>query len=140
MHRIPYSLCLIAAVFVASIAPAAENISYNRDVRPILSDTCFKCHGPDKNHREAKLRLDERDAALAKKAFVPGKPAESELIKRIHTTDPDDVMPPPDSVKQLNDAQKKILERWIAEGATYEPHWSYIPPQRSAIPVVADRA
>ena len=140
MSPFPRSLCLIAVVFVASTAPAAENLSYNRDVRPILSDTCFKCHGPDKNHREAKLRLDERDAALTKKAFVPGKPAESELIKRIHTTDPDDVMPPPDSVKQLNDAQKKILERWIAEGATYEPHWSYIPPQRSAIPVVADRA
>ena len=139
MHQFPRFLFLLATVFVASTAPAAEKLSYNRDVRPILSDTCFKCHGPDKNHREAKLRLDDRDAALASKAFVPGKPDESELVKRLHAKDPDDVMPPTDSPRQLNEAQKKILERWIAEGATYEPHWAYISPQRSAVPVIADR-
>jgi len=129
----------IAPAFAPAAEKAAEKLSYNRDVRPILSDTCFKCHGPDKSHRKGKLRLDDRDAALAKEAFVPGKPAESELVKRLHQSDPDEVMPPPDSPRQLNEAQKKILERWITEGATYEPHWAYIPPKRSAPPTVADK-
>lgn len=131
--------CLLSAIVMAPAIGAAEKLSYNRDVRPILSDTCFKCHGPDKGNRKGKLRLDERDAALAKEAFVPGKPAESELIKRLHHSDPDEVMPPTDSVRQLTDAQKKIIERWIAEGATYEPHWAYIPPTRTAVPTVADK-
>lgn len=130
----------LVVLLSASLAPAAEKLSYNRDVRPILSDTCFKCHGPDKNNRKGKLRLDDREAALAKEAFVPGKPADSELVKRLHATDPDDVMPPKDSPRQLTDAQKKILERWIAEGATYEPHWAYIPPKKTTPPTVADQA
>ena len=131
--------CLMLTL-VAVLAPAAEKLSYNRDVRPILSDTCFKCHGPDKGNRKAKMRLDVREEALAKEAFVPGKPAESELVKRIHTSDPDDVMPPAKSARQLNEAQKQILERWISEGAIYEPHWAYIPPQRSPLPKVTDPA
>ena len=133
-------LAMLLTASASSIVTGAEKLSYNRDVRPILSDTCFKCHGPDKGSRKAKLRLDDREAALAKEAFVPGKPADSELIKRLHASDPDDVMPPPKSARQLTDAQKKILERWIAEGATYEPHWAYIPPSRPAVPVVADKA
>jgi Protein of unknown function (DUF1553)/Protein of unknown function (DUF1549)/Planctomycete cytochrome C len=115
-----------------------EPLSYNRDVRPILSDTCFKCHGPDKANLKADLHLDVRDKALASKAFVVGKPAESEMIKRIRTQDKDDVMPPEDAPRQLDEAQKKILERWIAEGAVYEPHWSYIPPVKTAIPTTSD--
>ncbi len=136
-HLIP---CLLFAAITAPALSAAEKLSYNRDVRPLLSDTCFKCHGPDKANRKGKLRLDDREAALAKEAFVPGKPAESELIKRLHHSDPDEVMPPPDSVRQLTDAQKKIIAQWIAEGATYEPHWAYIPPTRTAVPTVADKA
>ncbi len=136
-HLIP---CLLFATIAAPALNAAEKLSYNRDVRPILSDTCFKCHGPDKANRKGKLRLDEREAALAKEAFVPGKPADSELVKRLHQSDPDEVMPPPDSVRQLTDAQKKIIAQWIAEGATYEPHWAYIAPKRSAPPTVTDKA
>jgi hypothetical protein len=139
MTRLIPRLLLIAAAATPALN-AAEKLSYNRDVRPILSDTCFKCHGPDKANRKGKLRLDEREAALAKEAFVPGKPDESELIKRLHHSDPDEVMPPPDSVRQLTEAQKKVIARWIAEGATYEPHWAYIPPTRTPVPSVADKA
>jgi len=138
--RLMSSLLLLFTATVIPTLAAAEKLSYNRDVRPILSDTCFKCHGPDKSNRKGKLRLDEREAALAKEAFVPGKPAESELVKRLHQSDPDEVMPPPDSVRQLTDAQKKIIAQWIAEGATYEPHWAYIAPKRSAPPTVTDKA
>src|SRR5687767_14651586 len=94
---------LIAAVapLLASSTSHAAPVSYNRDVRPILSDNCFRCHGPDKGNRKAKLRLDDREAALAKEAFVPGKPDESELVARIFTANDDDRMPPADSHKQL---------------------------------------
>ena len=85
-------------------------IDYNRDIRPILSDNCFHCHGPDKNHRKGKLRLDDRDAAVAKKAIVPGKPDESELVDRIFTDDADELMPPPKSHKTLTDAQKDTAQ------------------------------
>ena len=136
-------LSIRSFVLIASLALptyAVEPLSYNRDVRPILSDTCFKCHGPDKANLKGKLRLDVRETALAKEAFVVGKPAESELVKRIHTTDEDDVMPPKDAPRQLNDAQKKILARWIAEGAVYEPHWAYLAPVKTPIPASADAA
>src|SRR5437867_1483094 len=91
----------------ATSAPPAARPEFNRDIRPILSDNCFYCHGPDKNHRKGKLRLDVREVALEKKAIVPGKPDESELIKRIFTDDADDVMPPPDTHKKLTPAQKE---------------------------------
>jgi hypothetical protein len=120
----------------SSKAGASAKIEYNRDVRPILSDNCFLCHGPDKNARKAKLRLDIREDAIAKKAFVPGQPDESELVKRIFTRDPDDLMPPPDSHKHLTTEQKETLRRWIAEGAEYQPHWAYINPTRPEVPSV----
>jgi Protein of unknown function (DUF1553)/Protein of unknown function (DUF1549)/Planctomycete cytochrome C len=118
-------LSLLGLLMVSSVH--AEELSYNRDVRPILSDNCFACHGPDKNQRKAKLRLDERDVAIARKAIVPGKPGESALVGRIESKDADELMPPPDSHKKLTAAQKEILKKWIAEGAKYEPHWAYIP-------------
>jgi len=118
---------------------ASGKIEYNRDVRPILSDNCFLCHGPDKNTRKAKLRLDIREDAIAQEAFVPGKPDESELVKRLFTTDADDIMPPPDSHKHLTDAQKDILKRWIAQGAEYQPHWAYVMPSRPTMPVVKNK-
>jgi hypothetical protein len=112
---------------------AAAELSYNRDIRPILSDNCFYCHGPDANHRKGKMRLDIREEALKKEAFVPGKAIESELVKRIFATDPDDLMPPPDSAKKLTEEQKNKLKEWIAHGAKYEAHWAYLPPVKPAI-------
>jgi len=128
-----FALALLLAVSARSAAP----LGYNRDVRPILSDNCFACHGPDKGNRKAKLRLDIRADALAKEAFVPGKPDESELVKRLFTTNEDDVMPPVDSHKKITKEQREILKRWVAEGAVYEPHWSFIAPQRPAVPKVS---
>jgi hypothetical protein len=127
---------LLAAVACAMASPvrADSPVRFNRDVRPILSGNCFLCHGPDKGRRKAKLRLDDRDIALAKKAIAPGKPDESELVRRIFAADADERMPPADTHKSLTTAQKETLKRWIAEGAVYELHWAYIPVQRPAVP------
>ncbi len=119
----------------AATPPAA--LSFNRDIRPILSENCFHCHGPDKNHREANLRLDDRDAAIADFAWVPGSPDTSEAIQRILSTDPDEQMPPPDSARTLTAAQKDTLRRWVAEGAAYEAHWAYVAPTRPVVPASA---
>ncbi len=133
----------LVAAMLRSQAHAAEPLRYNRDVRPILSDNCFACHGPDKANQKAGLRLDQRDAALAKlesgaPAIVPGKPAESSLIQRINSKDGDEVMPPPASHKKLSAKQKAILAQWIREGAEYEPHWAFIPPALVKVPTAAD--
>jgi mono/diheme cytochrome c family protein len=119
---------------LAGQAPA--KISYNRDIRTILSDNCFYCHGPDKNHRKGKFRLDDSESAIKKGAITPGKPADSTLVDRIYTNDPDDLMPPPETHKKLGDAQKDLLKRWITEGAAYEPFWAYVVPNRPPVPVV----
>jgi len=123
---------LVFALVVS--ARAEETISYNRDVRPILSDNCFHCHGPDQKKRKGKFRLDVREDAVAKGAIVPGKPQESELIRRIFTANPDDLMPPAEAHKTLTPAQKKLLRRWIADGAKYEKHWAYVPPVKPSVP------
>ena len=124
---------------VASPAAAADPVSYNRDVRPILAETCFPCHGPDAAARKAKLRLDDRTAAVEKGAFVPGKPDESELVDRLFKADDDDQrMPPPNSHKSLTAGQKATLKRWVAEGAEYQPHWAFIPPAKPTPPAVTD--
>ncbi len=109
---------------------AAEKLAYNRDIRPILSDKCFQCHGPDSGKREGDLRLDIREEAIKADAFVPGKPRESELVSRIHESDPEEAMPPRKSPRQLTDSERETLERWIAEGAVYQPLWSFnsLPP------------
>src|ERR1700733_7900702 len=112
-----FSLLLIVA-FPTIIRAGA--MSYNRDIRPILSDNCFACHGPDKNKRKAKLRLDDRESAVSLKAVIEKKPDDSELIKRITSTDPKEMMPPPEAHKSLTDAQKRLLRLWIEQGATYE--------------------
>src|SRR6516225_7036682 len=119
-----------------SWCPAAEtnHVQFNRDVRLILSENCYACHGPDKNQRKGKLRLDVREVALERGAFVPGKPNESELVKRIYSDDPAEQMPSPKANKTLTAAQKEALKRWIAEGAVYEPHWAYIKPKRWPTP------
>ena len=125
-------LLLIAAVAAASAAE--DKLQFNRDIRGILSDNCFLCHGPDKNRREADLRLDIRDQALEHRAIVPGQPDESEVVARIDSTDADLVMPPPATNKKLSDEQKATLKRWIAEGGEYQGHWAYEPPVKPAIP------
>ncbi len=118
----------------------AEGLKFNRDVRPILSENCFFCHGQDPKHRKADLRLDLAEEATADhdgvRAIVPGKPEESALIKRIENTDPDEMMPPPESHKTLKPEQILLLRQWIAEGASYEKHWSFQPAVRVAVPSV----
>ena len=119
-------------------APGAEPLRFDRDILPILADNCFACHGPDAGHREADLRLDTAEGAMADRdgvrAVAPGNPQASELITRLHSTDPDVVMPPPDSHKLLTDDQKWLLHRWIIEGAPYDTHWAYRPLTRPSPP------
>jgi|TARA_B110000037_G_C17127312_1_gene508782 hypothetical protein len=128
--RFPLLFLSSALVQGADAAP----LSYNRDIRPILAENCFACHGPDKASREAKLRLDLREVAIDKEAFVPGDAEDSELVYLINTDDEDDIMPPPESHKSLSPEQKKLLAQWIKEGAVYEPHWAYIKPERPPVP------
>ena len=127
-----------AAESAAAAAPPAE-IDFQRDVRPLLSRHCFKCHGPDDKARKSKLRLDLRDDALrpaksGKSAIIPGKPDASELLLRINAPDAADLMPPPETKNPLTAAQKKILHRWIAAGAEYRPHWAFVAPRSAPLP------
>jgi hypothetical protein len=108
-------------------------VSFDREVRPILSEKCFHCHGVDEAQRKAGLRLDERASALAARAIVPGQPGRSELVGRIRSTDARSVMPPPDSHRSLEERERRVLERWIAEGARYEPHWAFVPPRATEV-------
>ena len=124
-------------------AAAGSKISFNRDVRPILSDNCFACHGFDAKTREAGLRLDTPEGAYKadKDGAQPIKPRDltaSSVWQRIIATDPDDIMPPPESHKKLTAAQRDILKRWIEEGAEYQPHWSFITPSLPAVPKASD--
>jgi mono/diheme cytochrome c family protein len=129
------SLCLCVSVIRPS--PGAE-VEYNRDVRPVLAENCFACHGPDSAARKADLRLDVRDVAVEMGAIVPGKPDKSALVERIFRTG-SGMMPPKKAHKTLKPAQKETLKRWIASGATYQPHWSLISPKRQQPPVVKDK-
>ncbi|MFL5811232.1 MAG: PSD1 and planctomycete cytochrome C domain-containing protein [Flavisolibacter sp.] len=125
-----------------------DRVSFNFHIRPILSDKCFKCHGPDANKRQAHLRLDIADSAFAplkdtKGAFalVAGKPEESELYKRVSSTDTSYMMPDPDShLGALTQYQIKLFKKWIEQGAQYEPHWAFTPPQKHPLPEVSDKA
>ncbi len=114
-------------------------LSYNKDIRPILADNCFNCHGQDSGSRKSALRLDVRDEALkggksGKPAIIPGKPEASEMISRITAHDPDDAMPPASSGKTLTSTQVAALKKWIADGAAYQPHWAFIAPTRPGLP------
>ncbi len=123
-------------------ASVDQPLSYRRDIRPILSDRCFQCHGPDSGSREAGLRLDRTEAATAERkgnpAIVPGNSAASALVARIYHGDPDERMPPTESAKSLSDADRALLVRWIDEGAVYETHWAYEAPVRPPVPTLAD--
>lgn len=136
-------LCLVGmpAAGSSSLARSDEPLRFNRNIRPILANHCFACHGPDSAARRGQLRLDRRDAALAPAEsgdppIVPGQPDVSPLVARILSDDPDLQMPPPDANKPLSAEQKRLLQQWIAEGAAYEAHWSLLPPQRPAPPAV----
>ncbi len=132
------TLAILVGLRGAPGAPAAEPVQYNRDVRPIFVENCFACHGADSSARKAGLRLDRREDAI-KKALVPGKPDDSELVRRILADEKGVVMPPPKSHKTLTAAQKETLQRWIAAGAEYQPHWSFIAPKRPVLPAVKDK-
>ncbi|MEY2881041.1 MAG: hypothetical protein RLZZ15_3421 [Verrucomicrobiota bacterium] len=126
------------AVAVGAIVARAEPIDFNRQILPILSDACFRCHGPDEAKRKAKLRLDEREGIFRTKdgatVVVPGRPEASELVRRITSKDTEEVMPPPDALRQLKPAEIDLLRRWIAGGAGWNRHWAYAPPQRPTLP------
>src|SRR5262245_48921651 len=132
-------LALLLAALAAQ-AQAADKLQYNRDIRPILAENCFACHGPDSAARKSDLRLDKRDAAVEYGAIVPAKTDESLVVERITSGDPNVVMPPPATKKKLSPAQKALLQQWIAEGAVYQPHWSLIPPNRPQPPTVKNAA
>jgi hypothetical protein len=123
-----------------------EQISYNYHIRPILSDNCFACHGPDANKREAGLRLDIAENAYAalkeypdKFGIVPNSPSTSEVYHRIISSDPNEMMPPPDSNLKLSEYEKALIKKWIEQGAVYEPHWAFIPPRKVELPSVKDK-
>ena len=133
---------LITTGFVPFAVAADRKIEFNRDVRPILSNNCFLCHGPDKNQLQAGLRLDKRDGAIAKlesgkTAIVPNDVSASSLVERILSTDPDMKMPPGDSGKSLSATEIETLKLWITQGAEYQGHWSFIPPVRRDPPQVS---
>lgn len=134
----------LVAPGVLGADPPAREIHFNRDIRPILSENCFACHGPDRNTRKAKLRLDvAEDAYLEHKSgrpLVPGRPDQSEVLKRITALDPEEAMPPAKAGKHLSQRQVELLREWVLQGAKYEGHWAFIPPVRSALPTVRTAA
>jgi hypothetical protein len=139
--HVPFLLLTLVASGSTGLAAIPD---FSRDVRPVLSNRCFKCHGPDEEHQEAGLRLDRREAALAElpsgsRAIVPGDPTASELIARITSADPDLVMPPPHTKATLSVEEQRILTEWIAAGAEYRPHWAFVKPERPDLPAAASR-
>jgi hypothetical protein len=138
-HRAAETIALVSLVLAASGAPA-DPVRYSRDVRPILAEHCFACHGTDSAARKGKLRLDVQDVAVARRAIVPGKPDESKLVARVFSADPAAVMPPPKAKKPLTGQEKDTLKRWIAAGAGYEAHWAFVPPARPPLPAVSNEA
>jgi hypothetical protein len=136
------SACGRRAPDVAGVPPVVD---FNFHVKPILSDRCFKCHGPDERTRKASLRLDRKEVAFGElpsghRAIVPGRPGSSALVSRILSTDPKVLMPAPDSGLSLTEYEKAVLVRWVEQGADWKPHWSLIPPRRSPVPAVRQAA
>jgi len=131
-----------ALLALAAASAAAKPVDFNRDVRPILAENCFSCHGFDEKGRKAKLRLDLAETAHAAREngtpFKPGDPAGSEAWQRIISPHADEVMPPPESHLALTAAQRETIRAWIEQGATYSKHWSFIPPVASAPPAPAN--
>ena len=137
-----FGLIIAVSLFLAGSGSGAnpQAVDFSRDVRPILAQHCFKCHGPDDKQRMAGLRLDNAASACrilgsGNRAVVPGKPEKSGLIARIRTNGPG-LMPPAYANKPLSNAEKRVLGRWIASGAVYRPHWAFVPPKQAALPAV----
>jgi hypothetical protein len=133
------STFLLAFAATCSVSAADDDINFSRDILPLLSDNCFKCHGPDEANRESDLRLDRHETAIAKldsgqTAVVAGKSSQSELFKRIATTDSDLKMPPPDSGKKLTTQQIELIRKWIDSGAEWSGHWAFQPPTKPSTP------
>jgi mono/diheme cytochrome c family protein len=139
----PCATALVLATAAGRAAsPAPAKLSFNTHIQPILAENCYACHGIDGSSRKAELRLDRWEFATAKRkdgdpAIIPGKPEESPLVERIESKDEKKIMPPPEGHKTLKPEDIATLRRWIAEGAAYEEHWSFIPPRRPAVPAVA---
>lgn len=135
------AIALTSIWMLAACVVTADEIEFDRDIRPILSENCYHCHGPDAKKREAELRLDTRDGLLAKRddlhVVVPGKPAESELIRRISSSDEDEQMPPPETKLALSEREKNLLRAWIESGAEWNGHWSFEPIVRPDVPQTA---
>src|SRR4051812_48854978 len=134
MVAVGLALAHFAGVSVRAAETNTHPVSYNAQIRPLLSDKCFRCHGPDQRARKGKFRLDQEESALGQKAIVPGRSEESTLIKRIFSADPKQMMPPPETHKSLSKSEKDLLQTWVVQGAKYEPHWSYIPPVKAPVP------
>jgi hypothetical protein len=131
----------LAVALWPGAAMAAQGVDFNRDIRPIFAANCLKCHGIDEGSRKAKLRLDVRETAIGaaksgERAIVPGKPGESELVRRVFSEDADEVMPPTKTKITLTGTQKNLLRQWIAEGAKYETHWAFVGPRQGPLPAV----
>ena len=137
MHRFALTISLVLFASV-SIAVAQDEIDFARDIRPILSDTCYHCHGPDEEAREAELRLDTKEGLFrvvdGTAVVSPAKPTESELVRRVLTSDPSERMPPPDSNRSLTKKQTELLNEWVASGAKWKGHWSFQPVAPPQIP------
>jgi hypothetical protein len=138
--RLGRAVIAIAAVNFCAQTSAAENSvrDFRFEIRPILSKNCFPCHGPDEGHRQADLRLDDRDVAVDFGAIVPGSPDDSELVRRISSEDAEERMPPAETGRSLSAEEIKKIRKWIANGAEYSRHWSYEPPQRPTLPKVSN--
>ena len=143
-RRLAQSLVVLALGLTAEVAAQAadQTVRFNRDIRPILSENCFHCHGPDPASRKAGLRLDTREGFFEstpkrEATVIVGKPEKSELFRRIMTTDEEDIMPPPKEHKILKPEQKQLVKRWIEQGAPWEPHWSFLKPERPLPPTAA---
>jgi hypothetical protein len=147
MQRIVWTcsfLLMVCACGVHAAEPVESRVDFNRDIRPILSDVCFQCHGPDKNQRKADLRLDVKEDVYKDRGgyFVvnPGKLEDSELYSRLIDTDEKQRMPPPNALRQLTKTEIDLFKRWIEQGAQWQGHWAYIKPERPAVPNIADDA
>jgi len=143
-------LLLVLLLATAWMVPGARaagqgKVDFNRDIRPLLADYCYQCHGPDQAKRKAGLRLDQSEGARVRldsghHAIVPGNPADSRLLAVVTSVDPDDQMPPAKTGKRLSSDQVELLRRWIREGAEWKAHWAYITPERPEVPAVRDAA
>ena len=138
MSRIRSFLPIFSLTLVS--AAVEEKVSFSREILPILSDNCFYCHGPDKTHQKADLRLDIRADAIAAGAIDPEHPDKSEVLLRIFSNDEEEIMPPPEAHRELSDAQKNLIKNWIKQGAEYEPHWAFVAaPGTIPVPETADK-